>query len=278
MRHLIRIIICAVAAVCLSTPALDAAKALSKKEKRQLLTEASADAPSWSELSLKGKLQTDLLPLSPSVKVYMQRDSLLIMSFSAPFVGEAARIEIDPDSITAVNKMKRTVAKAPIRDLRALMPGSLGELQDFLTGRVVIYGQGLLRSDLSSGLDCYPVYDEETDPTSGETVVAEGMEPEGWLIMPRTDWQPDGARYGYVLDTELRPASMVVELDDSDDYAQIDYEYKGDQTLFAISTAHGPMTLEADLTLSPTDKVQPMQRLEIGGKYTRVPMKKLLKF
>lgn len=279
MIHLIRILICALTAVCLFAPTADSAKALSKKEKRQLLADASTDAPAWSELSFKGKLQTDLLPISPSVKVYMQRDSLLIMSFSAPFVGEAARIEIDADSITAVNKMKRTVAKVPVRALQGVMPGSLGELQDFLTGQIVIYGQGLLCPDLSSGLDCYPVYDEQTDPTTGETLVEETGDPEGWLIMPRTDWQPEGARYGYVLDADLRPASMVVEPDDSDDYAQIDYEYgKNGQITFAISTAHGPKVIEADLTLSPADKVQPMERLNTAGKYTRVTMSKLLKF
>ncbi len=224
MRHLIRILICAVAAMCLCIPTTDAANPLSKKEKRQLLTDAAGEAPEWSEMSLKGKLQSDLLPLTATVKVYMRRDSLLLMSFSAPFVGEVARLEIDTDSITAVNKMKRTVTRVPVRDLRAVLPGSLCELQDFLTGRVVIYGQGLLCTDLSSGLDCYPVFDESTDPVSGETVVVETEAPEGWLIMPRTDWQPDGARYGYVLDTELRPASMVIELDDSDDYLQVDYE------------------------------------------------------
>ncbi len=249
---------------------------LSNKEKRTLLKDAAPEASQWREMSLKGKLQTDLLPLSPSVKVYMKRDSLIVMSFSAPFVGEAARIEIDPDSIVAVNKMKRTYATAPTTAIASVFPGALTELQDFLTGKVVICGQGLLGPDLASGLDCYPVWDEEasTEETAG---AAAGDDPEGWLIMPRNSWQPDGARYGYVLDTRLRPASMVVELDNSDDYAQIDYLYKGQDVTFSICTAHGDRTIEADLTLAPTDKTQPMARIGLNGKYTKVPVRKLLK-
>ncbi|MDE7159670.1 MAG: DUF4292 domain-containing protein [Muribaculaceae bacterium] len=240
---------------------------LSKKEMRALASRMEAAYKPWEEVTVKGKFRMEGLPVSPGMKLYMVRDSLLVMSLTAPFVGEAARIEMDTDSITLVNKMKRTMTRLPVTALEKFFPGTLTDFQDFLLGNVVICGHGPVSADMASGLECYPA--EEDDPDSGEL-----------LLVPADEWQPDGARYGYVLTEDLAPASLVVEIEGCDDYVQMDYTRdRGGKTLLDIIAAIGPTSVEGQLQLeTPSGKAQPIRRFVPSSDYVRVPLKRLLKF
>lgn len=242
---------------------------LSNKQMRKLAERMETLYTPWEEVSLKGKFRMEGLPLSPSVRLYMVRDSLIVMSLSAPLIGEAARIELDNDSITLVNKMKHCFTRLPMSALEKFYPGNLTDFQEFLLGRVVICGQGLMSADLVSGLDWYPGDGtDDADLSSGE-----------WMLVPQSQWQPDGARYGYVLYEDLTPESLIVEIDDSDDYVEMDYYYDRGKTTLDMLAAYGRHTLEAQLILdAPADKVQPIKRLTSLAGYNQVPLKQLLKF
>ncbi len=243
---------------------------LSGKEMRRMAGEMEERYTPWDEVSLKGKFRMEGLPLSPSVRMYMVRDSLIVLSLSAPLIGEAARIELDNDSILMVNKMKRTYTSLPMSALQKFFPGSLADFQEFLLGRVVICGRGLMSPELVPGLDWYA-----GDGSDSADEEASGQ----WLLVPQSSWQPEGARYGYVLYEDLTPASLIVEMEDCDDYVQMDYIYGKDKTTLDVLAAFGRHTIEAQLILdAPSGKVQPIKRISSPAGYARVPLKQLLKF
>lgn len=109
----------------------------------------------WNSVSISGKLKMAGLPVSPSMKIYMKRDSALFISLRAPFMGEVGRAEILGDTIMVVNKMKKTYVKESIEKALDHYPGGLADLQDLILGRIVIPGKGLLESGHSPQLEIY---------------------------------------------------------------------------------------------------------------------------
>ena len=94
----------------------------------------------WETVNIQGKLKMKGLPLSPGLKIFMTKDSLIDISVRAPFVGEAVRIEITSDSVTAVNKMNKTYIKESIGEYTRFYPGALSNIQDLLLGQFFIPG------------------------------------------------------------------------------------------------------------------------------------------
>ncbi len=98
----------------------------------------------WQTIDMSGKLRANGLPVSLSLKLYMEKGSDIILSVRAPFVGEAGRIEICGDSITAVNKMKRVFCQESLSGILSSYPGFIQDLQSLLLGRIIVFGAGEL--------------------------------------------------------------------------------------------------------------------------------------
>lgn len=98
----------------------------------------------WETVEMTGKLRASGLPLNPTVKLYMAKGSEISVSVRAPFVGEAGRIEICGDTLTAVNRMKRVYCKESLRGILSGYPGFISDLQSLLLGRIVVLGSGEL--------------------------------------------------------------------------------------------------------------------------------------
>lgn len=98
----------------------------------------------WETVEMTGKLRASGLPLNPTVKLYMARGSEISISVRAPFVGEAGRIEICGDTLTAINRMKRVYCKESLSGILSGYPGFVSDLQSLLLGRIVVLGSGEL--------------------------------------------------------------------------------------------------------------------------------------
>lgn len=98
----------------------------------------------WETVEMTGKLRASGLPLNPTVKLYMAKGSEISVSVRAPFVGEAGRIEISGDTLTAVNRMKRVYCKESLSGILSGYPGFISDLQSLLLGRIVVLGSGEL--------------------------------------------------------------------------------------------------------------------------------------
>lgn len=212
----------------------------------------------WQTVSISGKLKMKGLPLSPSVKIYMEKDSLLIISFRAPFVGEAGRAEITSDSVLAVNRMKKVYFKESLQDFMKYYPGTVGDLQELILGRIMIPGNG---SDLVSAQDDLEIYIQE----------------EELAVIPGEGLQVEGFGYGYLLYPDGRPKMLLVVPDLQPDITvtvgyeylkkgydlNLTYEAKNQNGTYQYITAQ----MELDQPLFGGDPIMPMS---LSNKFRRI--------
>lgn len=163
----------------------------------------------WENVEFNGKLRYAKLPISPSVKMYMVRDSLIQISLRVPILGEQARITVDRDCITAVNKMKGTYCCESMDNLQKLYPGIISDIQSIFLSRVVILGMGEMK---------------------GEHAEIIGIEPDGedgWLIIPITEPGLIDFNYGYDVTSSGRNKAFMAALPGKNIDISLLYSYPG---------------------------------------------------
>lgn len=143
----------------------------------------------WQSAEFNGKLKSDKLPLSPTVKIYMEHDSLIQMSLRAPILGEVGRLELTTSRITVVNRMKRTYFSESTDNLMEMYPGLIGDIQSILLARVTILGDGQLDNDNAALV-------EVSQDGNGN-----------WILVPQSDGLA-GLRYGFVVGGNSRTLAL----------------------------------------------------------------------
>lgn len=215
----------------------------------------------WNTVSLSGKFKMSGLPLSPSMKIFMERDSSILISMRAPLMGEVGRIEIANDTILAVNKMNKTFVKEPVEKALAYYPGTISDLQDLLLGRIVVPGKGLLSGELVEALDIYSEDDGTTTIVAGEEAAL-----------------PD-FNYGYVVDANwFTAALMVMPLAKPDVAVTVVYEYFTNGYDMQLSYQSEKRNYKATLEFNePEWESKGFDRTKLGGKYTQLTFDKFIK-
>ena len=215
----------------------------------------------WDEISMSGKLSSPLLPMSPSVKIYMQRSKLVVISVSAPLIGEAVRIEIDKDEALLVNKMSNSYATVSTSLIESVCPGGLEALQNLMLGRITILGSGELSPKNADKVDIYEVG---------------GVE---WLVLPQQDLENDSFIYLYFNDlSNFLLDRFVVLAQDGSGNVDASFQWgKKDMTMKWVAEM-GSRTLEATLKLNnPDSSPKKISRIELGSKYRKVDLKGVLR-
>lgn len=176
----------------------------------------------WQSASFTGKLRTSMLklPVSPTVKIYMEKGELIQLSVSAPFIGEVGRAEITPSEVLVVNKYKKTYVRESTEAAMSRDSGLLDEVQSLLLGRIVILGKG----KLSMGLLNDVLFERENN---GE-----------WIVVPNREGEESGLQYGYVVNANGRTQVLYGMMQGRTETATLTYDYAG-----------GGMTLGLDLQL-----------------------------
>lgn len=216
----------------------------------------------WTDLSMQGKLSFDGLPMSVSVKVYMKRGESIILSGRAPFLGEVARVEVNRDSLTIINKYTRTYNMQPFAGLPVDRSVYLSDLQDVLLGQVAFPGHGRLTPD-NAGLSQW------IGLPTGEA-----------LIYPGVELQTPGTEYGFVMDAECwQLKSFVLMLQQTGIVMETRYDYgdKGWTLGLEISLPKKKMKGEVQLSYPDYD-ASPLEFTKLGGKYRKVDFQQLLRF
>ncbi|MDE6533388.1 MAG: DUF4292 domain-containing protein [Muribaculaceae bacterium] len=214
----------------------------------------------WESLTLAGKFKMNGLPVSPSVRIYMKRDSVILMSLRAPFVGEVGRAEIADSMILVVNKMNKTYVEEPIEKALAYYPGGISDIQNLLLGQAFIPGHGVISPDMKDMLELY----EEEDGSV--------------TVITTEDYRLDGFNYGYSFSPEWAlSALMVLPLDKPDVAVTLQYLYypKGYDIEFHYQSEKRDYraTLELD---NPDIEGKGFKRIKIDGKYTQLPFDKFI--
>lgn len=162
----------------------------------------------WQSAEFNGKLRCDRLPLSPTVRIYMECDSLVQISLRAPLVGEVGRLELSATRFTAVNKLKRTYCSEETSRLLELYPGLIRDIQNLLLARVVVFGSGPLGHDNLARVE-----------------VEEDREG-GWMLIPEVKGNALSLKYGYIVGAGGRTRALAAALPGKGDL-EVKYDYPG---------------------------------------------------
>lgn len=165
----------------------------------------------WQSASFTGKLRTSMLklPVSPTVKIYLEKGELIQLSVSAPFIGEVGRAEITPSEVLVVNKYKKTYVRESAEAAMSHDRGLLDEVQSLLLGRIVILGKG----ELSMGLLKDVLFERENN---GE-----------WIVVPNREGEESGLQYGYVVNANGRTQVLYGMMQGRTETATLTYDYSG---------------------------------------------------
>lgn len=214
---------------------------------RQLAAKAVAGYKPWQAVGSSGKLIVSSLPVKPTIKLHMVRDKSISLSARVPLLGEVVRIEIDQDSILAVDKMHRTYCRESMETIREYYGGALSDFQTLLLGRIVVFGRGELNDALIPDMEFSPGGDGNTVMVACEAL------------------QPAGGSYGYLLYPDARPAALMVETSSAS--AWLTYSYDKNTT-FDVTLQYGKKTYGGALELEAfkTDTAG-LGAVKIGSNY-----------
>lgn len=238
---------------------IDTFEPLSEPERSGVLDRIISLYTPWQKLLLNGKLRDAGLPLTVSLKVYMEKGKRILLSARAPFVGEALRIDLSQDSLIIINKMKKTYCRESAEGLLDFYPGAIDDFQSLLLARLVVPGEG------------------ELSP-SNQSLVDIGVSGEGFLIMPHDDGDPSALLFGYQTDYLGRLESQTLSIKDKELSINYSHSRSGDYTIRILLSGlrHDfKATLDFDVPL-PFDTLP--APANITSKYRRVPIREVLKF
>lgn len=233
---------------------------LGKSEKKEALEAITSGYSEWGSVELNGKLSLDMLPIDPSVKIHMQRSKRLMVSVRAPFVGEVARIEADPDSVTAVYRLKKVYCREPIAGLSERFAVTLSDLQDILLARVFIAGRGTLSARTARYCDIY------------------GADGGGWLVVPRGDLDEELFTYGFSTDADGRETLLAIQALAAGASLMIDYSCRGGRTLLETNLYVDDRNIRASLQLdAPKWGAKAMSPFVPDHNYRRVGLREFVR-
>lgn len=219
-------------------------------------------SPEWQELSMQGKLTFDGLPVRPTVKIYMERGKSVIMSARASILGEVARVEIDRDSVTLINKHSKTYTAFPIGTYLKDYPGGICDIQDILLGQIAIPGAGRLTQELAQRAQWI------------------GIPEQGTLIYPEKSLQFSKSDYGFVADPDdWHLKAFALGLPEAEAFLETGYLYGEDGWTLGLKITLRDKPMQGEMQLSYPDYAPtPLQPTDAGARYRKVDIKQLLKF
>lgn len=251
---------------------------LDSKQTENLAQSIASGYDKWTTASWEGKVRSDILPFTPTMKVFMEHDKLTLISLRVPLLGELGRIEIDCDSILIINKYKKTYWSHSIKDLQAKFPDLLSSSQSLMLGRAVIIGHG------------------ELSKKNAKYVRGFGMEDGFSMILPDIPESLSNIIYGYSFNQygemvnmilgrqAIKPCEQVpedeviVEEEESPVLVNIDIDYNKNRDANAIISvsktdpfATPDYILSATLSASKINwAAKPFDRIRPGKNYVRV--------
>ena len=190
------------------------------------------DYDDWDVVTLEGKLKMKILPLSPSVKIFMQNNALISASLRAPFLGEVGRLEVTPEKLLIVNKMNKTYVEEDLRGRGVIGDKVLGikEVQDLLLGRFFLPGIDIKTANLDEMVDIF--YEEDQ-----------------FNVIPKGIAEIDGVKYGFAVDQQFNPILLVVMPNgESSADLEVSAEYVRNLTGYNLTLAYSQGTQGMEMT------------------------------
>lgn len=205
---------------------------LPRQKADEAVMKALSTYPAWKSVEYNGNINYSGLPLKPSAKLYMVRDSLIQISVRAPFVGEVLKGEITPQGITVINKLKRTYCQESADNLMEIYPGIISDFQSLMLGRVVVFGEGELSE---TNAELVEVYSAE-EAGAGSELDAE------WLFLPPQGEGMVDISCIFGITSGGRTSQLAVAVPSQNISLLIDYIYSDGLTINGSFTKGGKTT------------------------------------
>lgn len=220
----------------------------------------------WNTVRMNGNLRLKGLPISPSVRIFMERSKRISISVRVSLLGEVGRIEVSGDTVLGINKMKRTYCVESLKNLKYDYPDIIGDLQTLLLGRITIFQAGELNG----------INSDYVDFTLGDARTV------GWFIdYPRGRVESDEFSYRYTIDPDGLITNLLAAVSmGANSYSlNLDYTYptdghdidirfiKDDRTKFTGTVCFGEPQWEA----------VPLEPIQINSRYTEMRISQFIK-
>lgn len=231
---------------------------LDKSESRNLIATLTKNYDAWKSVMIDGKIPMDRLPVSPSVRIFMQKGSDLAISVRVPLIGEVGRIQLHGNEVLAVNKLRKVYVKETLGDFFTDLPVSLDDLQNLLLARAFIAGKGQLSTLNYSDCDCY---------------YADSY----WLVLPK---EPIGGtvNYGFQFDEDGRLEIVSAIPEGSSVSATSFYSYNGKKIEMEVQLVMGGKEYDALLKMNSFEfGAKPLESIRLDKNYTKVGVREFLK-
>lgn len=198
-------------------------------DQTEFLNSVTESYTSWQSVELNGKLHMDRLPVSPGLKIYMERGQSIYISVRAPFLGEIGRLELHESGLTAVNKLKKVYVSEDLSRLKDKIPAmAIENIQDLLIARAFIAGHGTLSP---ANQNLCSLYNEQ----------------DCWLLVPLVQPEGGSVRYGYTFDFSGKLQDLYVTTVSGNYAALAEYSYNGKKTLIDFNLTLRDKSYEARL-------------------------------
>lgn len=224
-----------------------------------LLGNLGINYPSWETCRLNGKLRAPGLPVSPTLQVYMEREKSIVISARAPLVGEVMRIELDKDSLLAINRLKKTYCMESAENLHEIYPTVCGELQSLLLGRIIVPGAGELSEKNISRVTV-------SEPATGER-----------KLTPDVGNLPGGFGAYYLINGSGDLTDLIITRNDNKVFsAEYTRERNGSYDITVSTTKKGkPYKLELEFN-KPETGIDMPEPAKPGNRYKRLGIKEFM--
>lgn len=244
----------------INTSAIKAQTLLEDAEENLVLEKITNNWKDWNIVNLSGKFKMSGLPVSPTIKVSMEKGKAIYMSLRVPILGEVGRIEIDSQSITAVNKMKRVYVKENIGQYLQYYPGSVSDIQELLLGKIVMPGFGVITPGMGDSLDVY------------------GVEGGKYAISPNGSIAIEGVEYGYMVGSNLKPEMLLVVPENNPELnIMVEYSYPSKGYDMKLSLVSPTRNMSATIEFNePEWNGNLMNPLKLTNKYTKVTIQQFM--
>ncbi len=232
---------------------------LEGKKKTEAANRISSGYSDWKSVDMSGKITSLNFFIKPSLKLYMKRGELIMLSVRVPLKGEVARLEADKDSILIVNKLNRTYIRESIGQLTKIAAVTLSDIQDIFLGRVFIAGRGTLTKKDARRIDIYE-------------------EPGAWLAVPKD--QPDDSlvHYGFRVLPDGKVSLLMLSSLFDEATAQLEYSYSGKSSELEFTFDRKSKTFGLTFELSsPKWNAKGFERLIPGSDLRQVSPKEFIK-
>lgn len=215
----------------------------------------------WTQLSMQGKLLFDGLPVKPTVKIYMKRNESIILSARASILGEVARLEINRDSISIINKHTKKYTSINLQRYSGQYPDIISDFQDLMLGEIAYPGYGRLTPDLAN---------------QSHWSLEDGM----IFLSPNDNMLLSGIDYGFLIDpTEQKLHDFIMFFESKNMILDFNYLFGLEGWTLGLVAEINGKTIDGALQLSYPDYFPTaMEFTDAGSRYSRSDLKGVLKF